>query len=110
MGRFPLDMGGVIFRGGTPASRQPFASAMTNSPTWSGESIAATTPVDRTTKSRSSWIERPASLWHWISVSRTSSVTDSRVSSVPSRVAPKISSFGFGGRTSRLIETVLLIT
>ena len=30
---FIFDMGGVIFFGGTPASRQPFASAMTKSPT-----------------------------------------------------------------------------
>jgi hypothetical protein len=48
--RFSFAMGGVIFRGGTPARRQPFARAMTKSPTWSGDSISATTPVDRTTK------------------------------------------------------------
>lgn len=57
-GRLSIDIGGVIFRGGTPASRQPFARAITKSPTWSGESIAATTPVLLTTKSRSSLILR----------------------------------------------------
>ena len=35
-GRLSIDIGGVIFRGGTPAARQPFARAMTKSPTWSG--------------------------------------------------------------------------
>ncbi len=103
-------MGGVIFLGGTPAIRQPFARAMTKSPTWSGDSISATTPVLRTTKSRSFWISRCASSWHWIRVSRTSSVTAWRESFVPSSVSPKISSPGFGGRMSRLMLTVLLIT
>ncbi|OPY47793.1 MAG: hypothetical protein A4E42_00241 [Methanoregulaceae archaeon PtaU1.Bin222] len=51
-----------------------------------------------------------ASRWHLRSVSLTSSVTASRVSSVPSSVAPKIVSPGFGGRISRLMLTVLLIT
>ena len=108
-GRFSIDIGGVIFLGGTPATRQPFARAMTKSPTWSGESIAATTPVLRTTKSRSSLMLRRASLWLWMRVSRTRSVTDSRVSFVPSRVSPNTVSPGFGGRTSRLMVTVLFM-
>ena len=105
-GRLPIPIGGVIFFGGTPASRHPSAKALMNSPTWSGESMAATTPVLLTTKSRSSVMLKSACLWHFTSVSRTSSVTDSRVSSVPSSVAPKTVSPGFGGRTSRLIDTV----
>jgi len=109
-GWFAFAMGGVIFRGGTPAARQPFARAITKSPTWSGESISATTPVLRTTKSRSFSISRCASWWHWTSVSRTSSVTACRESFVPSRVSPKTSSPGIGGRISRLMLTVLLIT
>jgi hypothetical protein len=50
---------------------------------------------------------RLASRWHLMRVSLTSSVTDSLVIGTPTRVTPKISSPGAGGRTSRLMLTVL---
>ena len=108
-GIFAVDIGGVIFFGGTPARRQPSARALTNSPTSSGESNPATTPVERTTKLRSVLISRLASSRDSSRLLRTSSAMDCRVSSTPVSVLPKTTSPGFGPRTSLVIFTTLLI-
>jgi len=106
---FEIDIGGVIFLGGTPAIRHPSARAFMNSPTSSGESKPATTPVERTTKFRSVLISRLAFSIDSVSVLFTSSATDSRVSSTPVSVFPNTTSPGFGGRTSLVMRTTLLI-
>ncbi len=103
-----MDMAGIMCLGGTPAIIHPSASALTKWPTSSGESKPATTPVERTTKCRSSLISRLAVLSDFCRVSRTSSATDSLVSEMPVSVLPKISSSGLGLLTSRVIFTVLL--
>jgi hypothetical protein len=103
-----LFMAGVMFLGSTPTVMQPSASARMNEPTSSGLSNPATTPVERTTKLRSSVIVRPAALCASSSVCLTSSPTDSRVNFFPSSVLPKTFSPSFGGLTSRDILTVLL--
>ena len=53
-----MDMAGIMCLGGTPAIMHPSARALTKWPTSSGESKPATTPVERTTKCRSSLISR----------------------------------------------------
>ena len=109
-GRDSGDNEAVIFLGGTPACRQPSARALTISPTSSGFANPAVTPVDRTTKCRSFSMLIPTESKTDVNVSATSSVTDSRVSLVPTSVSPKTSSPGAGGRTSLVKRTSLVIS
>ncbi len=107
LGKLSLEIDGDILLGGIPASKQPSARAIMSSPTSFGEAKPAVTPVERTTKSRSSSMFIRERLTDSSIVSLTNSETDSLVSSTCQTVSPKTFSPFFGGLISRVILTVL---
>ena len=106
-GSCEIPIAGDILRGGISASRHPSARAIINWPASSAVAKPAVTPVDLTTKSKSSSLSTLHFLKASRTVSRTSSVTASFESSIPQTVLPKTSSLALGGLMSRVILTVL---